>query len=61
MRIWHDFMAMISSHKELASKMRELERKVGRHDDEINAIISVITKLMQEPEKPKKGIGFHVK
>ncbi|MEW5894426.1 MAG: ORF6N domain-containing protein [Candidatus Omnitrophota bacterium] len=63
MRTFTKLREMLSTHKELAFKMRELERKVGRHDDEINAIINVMKKLMRTPEDElrKKGIGFHVK
>jgi phage regulator Rha-like protein len=61
MRTFAKLKEMISAHKELAYKMRELERKVGRHDEEISVIIDVMKKLMHEPDQPKKGIGFHVK
>ncbi|MEW5894425.1 MAG: ORF6N domain-containing protein [Candidatus Omnitrophota bacterium] len=61
MRTFTKMREMLSTHKELAFKMRELERKVGRHDEEINVIINVMKKLMRTPETPKKGIGFHVK
>jgi len=61
MRTFTKMREMLSTHKELAFKMRELERKVGRHDEEINGIINVLKKLMHTPEPRKKGIGFHVK
>lgn len=61
MRTFTKLREMISSHKELANKMRELECKVGRHDEEIHVIIDMIKKMMNVPEKPKKGIGFHVR
>ena len=49
----------ISTHKELASKLQELEKKIGRHDKEITAIVEVIKGLIAEPEKKKESIGFH--
>ena len=61
MRTFSRLKEMISAHKELACKMKELERKVGRHDEDINAIIDIIKRLAQEPERPKRSIGFHVK
>jgi hypothetical protein len=61
MRTFTQVREMFSAHKELAYKMRDLERKVGRHDEEINTIIDVIKELMRKPKKPKKGIGFHVR
>ncbi len=51
----------LSAHKELALKLRELEFKVGNHDEEIKIILDAIRQLMKEEEKPKRGIGFHVK
>lgn len=61
MRTFTKLREMLSTHKELAFKMRELERKVGRHDEEINVIMNVMKKLMRTPDSRKKGIGFHVK
>lgn len=61
MRTFTKLRGMISGHKELAYKMKELERKVGRHDEDINVIIDVIKKLMRELKRSKKDIGFHVK
>ena len=53
----------LSTHKELAFKLKELENKVDKHDEEIRAIFEVIKQLMAqpepEPEKPKTPIGFH--
>lgn len=48
------------SHKELAKKLTELEKKVGTHDDAIREIIAAIRKLMTPPvePKPKRRIGF---
>jgi len=48
----------ISAHKELTDRMKELEGKVGRHDEDINVIIDIIKKLMQEPKRVKKALGF---
>ena len=61
MRVFTKLRDLVSTHKELAQKMAELERKVGGHDKDINAIINIIRKLMQEPVKKEKGIGFHTK
>jgi hypothetical protein len=50
----------LSTHKELAQKLEELEQKVGKHDKAIQAIVETIRQLMQPPEKPKRKIGFRV-
>ena len=47
-------------NRELAGKFSELEKHVGKHDDEIGAIIEAIRQLMAPPPKLKREIGFHV-
>ena len=49
------------AHKDLSEKLRELERRVGEHDEHIQAIIEAIRELMTPPEPPpKRPIGFGV-
>jgi ORF6N domain len=36
-------------------------RRVGKHDEEIAAILEVVRQLMAVPEKPRREIGFHVR
>jgi hypothetical protein len=50
---------LVSTHKELAQKLTQLERKVGAHDKAIAEIISAIRELMSPSEpKKKRPIGF---
>ena len=51
----------LDSHRELAHKFAELQRRVGKHDEEIAAIIHAIRQLMAPPEGPRREIGFHVR
>ena len=51
---------ILSSHKELAEKLQLLEKKIDRHDKEIQAIVDAIHQLLQPPEKPKNPIGFRI-
>jgi len=51
----------LDSHRELAHKFAELQRRVGKHDEEIATIIDAIRQLMVPPEKPRREIGFHVR
>ena len=52
---------IISTHKELAQKLRELELKIESHDENITAIFEAINQLLAPEEKPKRKIGFEVK
>jgi len=49
---------MLSTHKELAHKLAQLERKIEKHDDEIKLIFDAIRQLMTPPEPKRKRIGF---
>ncbi len=53
---------MLATHKELAHKLAELERKLQNHDQSIQSLVVAIRQLMArpEPEPPKKRIGFLV-
>jgi len=51
---------ILSTHKELAHKLKELEGKIENHDIEIQAIFDAIRQLMEPPpDPPKPKIGFH--
>ena len=60
MRAFVKLRELISTHKELAQKLVELEWKVEQHDSDIHDIFEAIRRLMQPPDKPKRGIGFGV-
>jgi hypothetical protein len=51
---------ILSTHKELAHKFEQLERKTEKHDAEIHAIFEAIRQLMTPPDQPKRRIGFHI-
>jgi hypothetical protein len=61
MRAFVKLREAIDTNRELARKFAELEQRVGKHDDEIAAIIDAIRQLMAPPEKPRREIGFHVR
>ncbi|MFA4982388.1 MAG: ORF6N domain-containing protein [Candidatus Omnitrophota bacterium] len=59
MRAFVKLRQVLSTHKEFAYKLNELERKVENHDQEIRSIFEAIRQLMAAPpEKPKRRIGF---
>ncbi len=61
MRAFVKLREALETNRELARKFAELEKRVGKHDDEIGAIIDAIRQLMAPPEKPRREIGFHVR
>jgi hypothetical protein len=61
MRAFVELREALETNRELARKFSELEKRVGKHDDEISAIMNAIRQLMAPPEKPRREIGFHVR
>jgi len=60
MRAFVKLKMIISTHKELLHKLKELETKIERHDEDIRSIFEAIRQLMTPPpNKPKPRIGFH--
>lgn len=52
---------MLGSHKKLALKLAELEKRIEANDDEITALFEAIRQLMEPPAKSEKRIGFFPK
>jgi hypothetical protein len=61
MRAFVKLRETLETNRELARQFSELEKRVGKHDDEIGAIIDAIRQLMAPPKKPAREIGFHVR
>ena len=58
MRTFVKLREMVSTHKELARKLGQLERRIKDHDEEIKLIFEAIKQLMIPPEKKQRKIGF---
>ena len=50
---------LVLTHKELAGKLDQLERKVSGHDDTIRQLVAAIRQLMAPPDPPTTPMGFH--
>ena len=61
MRAFVRLRNFLASQGELARKLAKLQHKVGSHDQEIQAIFQVLKRLMTEPRKRRREIGFHGK
>ena len=61
MRTFVKLRQMLDTNRELAQIFSELQRRVGKHDDQIAVILEAIRQLMAPPEKPRREIGFHVR
>jgi hypothetical protein len=61
MRAFVSLRQTLETNRALARKFEGLQRRVGKHDEEIAAIIEAIRQLMAPPAKPRREIGFHVR
>ena len=58
MRAFVKLRELAASHKELAGKLAQLERKVGGHDGQIRSLFEAIRQLMAPPAPKSRRIGF---
>ena len=61
MRAFVRLREFLATHRELADKVAELERNLGAHDQQIQAVFRVIRQLMAPPKVKRRPIGFLVK
>jgi phage regulator Rha-like protein len=63
MRAFVKLKELLLTHKDLADKIAELEKKYANHDDKIELIFEAIKKLLEtvppQPEPKKPPIGFN--
>ena len=58
MRAFVQLRKMIASNEELARKLKELKKRLEKHDEDIGLIFEAIRELMTPPDTPPKKIGF---
>jgi len=58
MRAFVQLRRMLSTHTELAQKLRKLQEKLENHDEQILAIFEAIKLLIEKDEEPGKKIGY---
>src|SRR3989338_4637238 len=51
---------VLATHRQLAQKLGELERKLVSHDEHIRTLVDAIRELMSSPPPKKRRIGFLV-
>ena len=56
MRVFNRFRHLLESHQELAKRLDELESK---YDQNFKTVFVALRNMMNEPEQPKRQIGFH--
>ena len=54
MRAFVRLREIMATHKDLARKLEELEKKLGQHDEKFQIVFEAIRQLMAPPEPAKK-------
>jgi phage regulator Rha-like protein len=49
---------ILATHKELAQRLENLERKYEGHDNELGAVFEALRQLVSTPDPTKRRIGF---
>jgi hypothetical protein len=52
------FRHLLGSNAELAHKLEALERKVGKHDEDLEAVLNMLRQLLEQPLAARRAIGF---
>lgn len=60
-RIFTRLRELVLTHKDILLKLEQIEQKITGHEDDIQMIFSALKQLVQEPNPPRKRIGFKVK
>jgi hypothetical protein len=58
-RAFVNLRRMLATHEDLGRKVEAIERRVGKHDVELQDVLSILRKLLEPPPlQPKRPIGF---
>jgi len=60
-RVYTKLRETLLTHKDILLKLEHLEKKITGHDKDIELIFSALKQLIQQPNPPRKRIGFKVK
>ncbi len=58
MRAFVKLRELVASYRGLATKLAQLERKVGGHDGQIQSLFDAIRQLIGPPPSKSRRIGF---
>jgi len=57
-RIFSRMREILMTNKDILLKLEQLERKVGKHDEDIQLIFRYLKQLLNPPQEPRRKIGF---
>ena len=54
-----EILRLLATHRDLAAKLTELERKLAGHDHAIRELFATIRQMLKPPGRPPREVGFH--
>jgi hypothetical protein len=57
-RLFIKVREMLFTYKDILFKVEQIEKKVGKQDEKIQAIFDYLKQFIQDQEKPRTEIGF---
>ncbi|HWY37648.1 MAG TPA: ORF6N domain-containing protein [Bacteroidia bacterium] len=58
MRIYVKIRELISLNKDILFKLEKIEKNISRHDEEIQLVFKYLKQLLNNPDPPRKKIGY---
>lgn len=61
MRVFVELRRVASSYAAIETRLEEIERELGGHDERLNQIFMTLRQLISRPDRPKRPVGFRVR
>jgi hypothetical protein len=58
MRVYTRLKEMLLTNKEILLKVEQMENRMGKQDEKIQAIFDYLKQFIQDQEKPRIEVGF---
>ncbi len=60
-RVFTRMRALLMTHKDILLQLEKIEKKMGKHDEQIALVFSYLKKLLNPPQPDRTRIGFRRK
>ena len=60
-RVFTKMRALLMTHKDILLQLEKIEKKLGKHDEQIALVFTYLKKLLSPPQQPRPRIGFRRK
>lgn len=61
MRTFVELRRVAGSYAAIEKRLKQIERRVGEHDEQLEQIFTALRQLIAPPARPKRPIGFRVR